>query len=257
MNDDDRDPRIKHGKSFLNKILNELFPKDYTCDICGTETFGSNFCDDCYKKVKFNDGKVCPICGRKTYRPEICMECKNKPPLFKKAVSAFLYEDGVTVLISKFKNGKKNLKEYFADNIAKRMTDFPKADRIVYVPLSKKSIYRRGYNQGRMLAMALAKRIRTPVVLGAIKRVKGGRVQKGLSRPERVENVKGAFKVRRRAEIKGRNVLLVDDVMTTGSTANEITRILLKAGATAVFVATAASVEYLSPEKQAEKTNKK
>ena len=236
------------GRTFFNTIFKELFPKDNTCDICGAESFGCNLCRDCISKVRLNDGNVCPICGRKTFRPEICMECKSKPPLFKKAVSAYLYEDGVTVLISKFKNGKPHLKELFADKIAERLVGFPEFDCITYVPLTKKSLYRRGYNQSRLLAVALSKRVCTPVIYGAIKRIKSGSAQKGLTGKQRVENVKNAFKVVKRDAVKGKKVLLVDDILTTGSTANEICRILLNAGALTAYVATVASVEYKTAE---------
>lgn len=249
--------RRTNGKSVLDLIIEGIAPKDYTCDICGVETFGSNFCADCFKTVRLNNEQTCPVCGRKTFRPELCMQCKSKPPLYKKAVSAFVYEDGVVALIAKFKNGKQHLKEYFSDKIAERLHGFPPLDCIVYVPLSKKSLYKRGYNQGRLLAKALSKRIGTPTAYGAIKRVKVGRVQKGLTGAERAENVKGAFKIKKREEIKGRRVLLVDDVMTTGSTVDELCRILLKAGALAVYVATVASVEYKTPENRQDGSAKK
>lgn len=247
----------RHGKLFLNKIFKELFPENFTCDICGTEAFGGNFCTDCLKNVTFNDKYTCPVCGRKTFKNEICMECKQKPPLFNKAVSAFVYENGATVLISKFKNGKPYLKEFFADKIAEKLVGFPEIDCIVYVPLTVFSTIKRGYNQSRLLATSLSKRVQTPVLYGAIKRVKRGRVQKGLTKKERIENVKGAFKVKKRAELKGKSVLLVDDVMTTGSTVDEICRILLSAGAEKVYVATVASVEYLTAEKQRERQTQK
>lgn len=250
MDNEDRNNRKAHGGLFLNKILSELFPKDYTCDICGAESFGYNLCKDCADTLKLNDKHSCPVCGRKTFRPEICMQCKSKPPLFKKAVSAFLYEGGAVVLISKFKNGKPHLKEFFADKLAERLTDLPAFDCITYVPLTKKSLYVRGYNQSRILASALSERVGKPVIYGAIKRVKSGRAQKGLTGKQRIENVKGAFKAVKRESFKGKTVLLVDDILTTGSTANEISRILLKAGAKAVYVATVASVEYKSPEKR-------
>lgn len=240
-------------KSFFNKIFKALFPENYTCDICGTEIFRGNFCADCLKTITFNDRHICPVCGRKTLRDEICMECKQKPPLFKKAVSAFVYENGAIILISKFKSGKPYLKEFFADKLAQSLVGFPEIDCIVYVPLTKLSLIKRGYNQSRLLASSLSVRVQTPVLYNAIKRVKRGRAQKGLTQKERVENVKGAFKVTKRNEIKGKSVLLIDDVMTTGSTVNEVSRILLKAGAAKVYVATVASVEYLTPEKQLKK----
>lgn len=177
------------------------------------------------------------------------MQCKSKPPFFKKAVSAFLYEDGIPVLISKFKNGRPHLKELFADKIAECLIGFPEIDCITYVPLTKKSAYKRGYNQSKLLAKSLSKRIQTPAICGAIKRVKSGKAQKGLTGEQRIENVKGAFKVVKLDKFKDKNVLLVDDVLTTGSTVDEICRILLKARARDVYVATVASVEYKPPEK--------
>lgn len=252
-----KDGRNRNVKLFFNKVLNEIFPENQTCDICGAETFGCNFCTDCLKEITPNDGNTCPVCGRKTVRPEICMECKSKPPLFKKAVSAFVYEKGVTVLISKFKNGRPYLKKFFADKIAERLAGFPETDCIVYVPLTLLSAVRRGYNQSKLLATSLSERIGVPVIYGAIKRVKQSRMQKGLTMRQRAENVKGAFKLIKRKAIKGKSVLLVDDIMTTGSTVDEICRLLIKAGAENVYVATAASVEYSSSKKQRKKKAKK
>ncbi len=250
---EDKNERGKGVKTFLGKIVKELFPEDYTCDICGAETFGDNLCADCLEKVTFNNKNTCPVCGRKTSRPEICMECKSKPPLYKKAVSPFVYENGVTVLVYKFKNGKPYLKNFFADKIAETLVGFPKIDCMVYVPLARLSAIKRGYNQSKLLATCLSKRILTPVIKNAIVRVKSAHAQKRLSVKQRKDNVKGAFKVNKREEIKGKSVLIVDDVMTTGSTVDELSRILIAAGAKKVYVATVASVEYLPPDKQKNK----
>ena len=90
----------------LGKFLSEtLFPDNFTCDICGIETFETNVCDECLKTIEFNNKTTCPVCGRKTVRAEICYECKAQAPLFKKGVSALIYRDGAAVLIKKFKNG--------------------------------------------------------------------------------------------------------------------------------------------------------
>lgn len=240
-------------KKFLKAVREELFPENFTCDICGAETFGTNLCADCLKCVPFNDKDTCPICGRKTFRPEICMECKNKPPLYKKAVSPLVYSDGGTVLVSKFKKGRAHLKEFFADKITADLVGFPKIDCIVYVPLSKISLIKRGYNQSFLLAEGISERTSTPVIKRAVVRVKKTKMQKDLSRKEREENVRGAFKVDKRGEIKDKSVLLVDDVMTTGATVGEISKILIAAGAKAVYVATAASVEYRAPTRKDEK----
>jgi len=229
----------------IKKFLCEnLFPREFTCDICGLETYEGNLCPDCKKTVKFNDGTTCPVCGRKTVRPEICIECKAKPPEYKKAVSALVYVNGGLRLLSKFKNGFAYLKEYFADLLAVSVKDLPEADCMVYVPMTEKSQKIRGYNQTKLLAHALSKRISVPVIDGAVIKIKKNKAQKGLTRTERAENVKGCFEVKNREAIKDKNVLVLDDILTTGATADEVCRLIKSAGAKTVYFASIASVEY-------------
>lgn len=229
----------------IGKFLSEaFFPQSFTCDICGIETFGNNLCTDCLKTVTFNNGGVCPVCGRKTKSNEICLECKARAPLFKKAVSPIVYEGGGTVLIAKFKNGNGYLKEYFADLIAEKLDEFPQIDCIVYVPMTDKSVYARGYNQAELLAKSLSVRTGLPFVKNALIKIKDTPAQKLLTRKERENNLKGCFKVEKRSDIKGKNVLLVDDVLTTGATSEIVCKVLLDAGAKNVYLATVASVEY-------------
>lgn len=227
-----------------NLIGSILFPPDFTCDICGIETFGTNLCSSCLKTVSFNDGAVCPVCGRKTPRPEICIECKARAPLYKKAVSPLVYDGGTLKLISKYKNGSAYLKEYFADLICAKFENFPKFDCIVYVPMTKKAERKREYNQAKILAESISARINVPVIKDALIKTKDTAEQKSLSFKERKQNLSNCFKVEKRAELKDKDVLLVDDVMTTGATAEAIIEKLLKADAKHVYFATVASVEY-------------
>ncbi len=171
------------------------------------------------------------------------MECKARVPLFKKAVSPLVYEGGSTVLIAKFKNGEGYLKEYFADLIAKKLTEFNELNCITFVPMTKDAVRARGYNQAELLAKAVSKRLDLPLVSAVVKQ-KNTEAQKTLSRKEREQNLKGCFKVEKRPDIKGKNILLIDDVLTTGATADAVCKKLLDAGAERVFLATVASVEY-------------
>lgn len=231
--------------SILKYIQDALFPKDFTCEICGTETFGSHLCPRCQKEVTFNDGETCPVCGRKTTNAsEICIECKHTPPLFKKAVSAFVYESGGAALIAKFKNGSSYLKEYFAELVVKKLYSLPSFDAIVYVPMTKKAVFRREYNQAQLLAQSISGLTGKPVVVDAVIKTKDTPEQKSLSQKERAENLRHCFKVEKKDEIKGKNLLLVDDVLTTGATADAICKRLYKAGALNIYFASVASVEY-------------
>lgn len=231
-------------KSSFRSVKELFFPLDFTCDICGAETFGTNICPDCRKKITFNDGNTCPVCGRKTVRDEICMECKAMPPLYKKAVSPLVYSGGVQTLVYKFKNGNPYLCRYFGNLMTEKLVGFPKIDAIVYVPLTKFAMFSRGYNPSALLAEEISFNTGAPLIRGAIARVRRGKPQKGLSLKDRRANVNGAFAVKKRKSVKGLSVLLVDDVMTTGATADEIAKILRAAGAKAVYAAQIASVEY-------------
>ncbi|MDE5943862.1 MAG: ComF family protein [Clostridia bacterium] len=229
---------------FTKALSKVFFPRSFTCDICGIETFDTNLCPDCLKTVTFNHGTTCPVCGRKTFSSEICLECKASLPRFKKAVSALVYEGGATVLIAKFKNGCGYLNEYFADLIAAKSEGISDADCIVYIPMTKKALRRRGYNQAELLAKSISKRLNIPVLKDGLVKTAETEDQKTLSRKERATNLADCFKVNRRAEIKDKTVLLIDDVLTTGATADSACKKLLQAGAKRIYFATAASVEY-------------
>ena len=231
-------------KKFWGTVLDALFPSDFTCDVCGRETFGTNICNGCAKTLVYNDKAVCPVCGRRTVRCELCIECKQKPPLFKMAVSSFVYEGAAAYLIKKFKNGAGYLKEYFADKICKSLKSFPEYDCIVCVPMTRRAKSKRGYNQGELLAKAVSERVGKPYIKGALEKRKETGEQKDLTRKERSKNLAGCFRVIKGEEIKGKRVLVVDDILTTGATADEMARALLKAGAERVYLATVASAEY-------------
>lgn len=229
--------------SFGKFIKENLFPPAFTCDACGIETFGTNLCPDCLKNTTFNDKRTCPICGRKTVRPEICIECKAKPPLFESAVSPLIYEGTAVKLIHKFKNGEAYLKEYFADLIVPKLADFENIDFITYVPMTKKAERKRGYNQAKLLAESISKRINIPVV-SVIEKIKTTSEQKSLSGKERAKNLQGSFKAQSGRPLLDKNVLLIDDILTTGATADAVCYQLFHTGATKVYLATVASVEY-------------
>ena len=136
------------------------------------------------------------------------------------------------------------MKEFFADRLAEKLNRLPPPDCIVYVPMTKKSLNARGYNQTKLLAKAVSKRTNTPVIYDAVEKVKDTAAQKGLTRRERRENLKGAFKAVKRESLAGKSVLVIDDVLTTGATADEVCSAILKAGAAQVYFASVASVEY-------------
>ena len=228
----------------IGKLIKEnIFPLSFTCDCCGVEVFEGNLCPECLKNTTFNNAHTCPVCGRKVVRQELCIECKAKPPLFAYALSALIYEGTAVKLIHKFKNGDAYLKDYFADLIAHKIDKDLPVDCIAFVPMTKKAERKRGYNQSRLLAECISKRINIPVC-DVIEKVRDTSAQKTLSGADRAKNLEGSFKAKSKNALLDKNVLLVDDILTTGATADAITMALNKAGAKWVYLATIASVEY-------------
>lgn len=228
----------------IKAILNALFPEDYACLLCGREVFdGRQLCTECEKTVTYNDKATCPICGRKTANEQICLECKAQAPLFDKGVSAFVYEGGARNLILKFKNDGAYLKNYLARNLYNKCLTFSDADAVCFVPMTKKAYRKRGYNQSELLAKELGKMLSLPVLKDAIEKVKSSTAQKTLTRAQRAENLKGCFRAKRE-EVKDKTLILVDDVLTTGATADAICKELKKRGAKKIYFASVASVEY-------------
>ena len=227
----------------LREIAEGLFPKNFTCDLCGKETFDdTNLCPDCRKKVTFNDGATCPVCGRKTATNKLCIECKAHAPVFDRAVSAMVYAEGGMGLVLKFKRGAAYMKDGFADMLEPKCRLFEDVDGVCFIPMTARAERKRGYNQARLLAQELAERLNLPLLPVLIK-TKDTKEQKSLTRRERENNLKGCFAARK-SQVEGRKFLVVDDVMTTGATADEAAATLKKKGAKAVYFAFIASVEY-------------
>lgn len=232
--------------NIVKSILDAIFPPNFTCEICGIEIFdGGHLCKKCEKTVEFNNGDTCRVCGRKTEYPALCLECKASAPRYDKAVSALVYGGGAQNLILKYKDGQPYLKDYFSELIHEKSAQFTDADAVCFVPMTKAAEGKRGYNQSYLLAKELAKKLKLPLLKTAIEKVKATSSQKTLSKSERAINLMTSFKARRE-EVEGKNIIVVDDVLTTGATADAVCGELKKRGAAKVYFATVASVEYKS-----------
>ena len=234
-------------RALLSRLKAFLFPEKLTCACCGEELYeGSYFCKRCEKALPYNTGYICSKCGRAMGEDApVCLECKAAMPSFEKAASAFRYEGEIVRLVKKFKTGAKYLAGAFAEAMLPLVREqFAEADFLVSVPMTKRAKRRRGYDQGALLAGELSALSGLPYEAELLVKTRETRAQKNLSRRERAENLKGSFRVHERAKCRGRNILLVDDVLTTGATARGVGGALLRAGAARVCVLTAASVPY-------------
>ena len=227
----------------LEVLTDVFFPENFTCDICGIEIFnGDNLCEKCRDTLKINNELTCPICGRKTLSSRLCMECKAQPPLYDKAVSPLVYSGGAQKLIGKFKHDKPYLKKYFARLMYAKSASLTDAEAICYVPMTRTAERDRGYNQSFLLAKELSEKMKLPLLKNALIKIKKTESQKSLTRKERADNLKSCFKADRSA-VEGKTLILVDDVLTTGATADAVSAELKKCGAKKVYLVTVASVE--------------
>jgi ComF family protein len=222
-----------------------------TCPGCGRAVVeGSALCARCWSAVRFIEPPLCPIYGTPFSEDlgegTVSAEAMADPPPFRRARSAVVYGDVARRLVHQLKYHDR---PHVADAMANAMLragamlllDKP---LIVPVPLYRWRLWRRQFNQAALLAAGIARRggvLHDPL---ALQRIKPTGTQVGLSLTQRNENVRGAFRVPEsaRTRIAGRNILLVDDVYTSGATVKAATRALLRGGAGSVDVLTFARV---------------
>jgi len=211
------------------------------------------FCPDCLPKLPFVPGRRCPKCGHALAEhapPHAqCPSCEGARLFFTSATAPFKYEGIAQELILRFKLGRETL---LAGPLSKYLIAhleatglMPEVDGIVAVPLHWRRLLKRGYNQSHLLAEEVSLRFGRPVIRRCLRRVVGTPSQTAVSREQRIENMRGAFaiRIRRRAPnvLRGKTLLLIDDVLTTGATCSECSRVLIEGGgARAVYVATVA-----------------
>lgn len=221
---------------------------NFTCDNCGKEVFdGRRLCGDCKRELPYNDKAVCPFCGRRVREEGACLDCKQKPLETKKARSLWVHEGDAARLIRLYKSGSRYLCRLFAEELAPLVErEFGEADALTYVPMTKRAEKRRGYNQTLLIAEKLSEKTGKEL-LRVVEKKRDTSDQRELTRREREENMKDVFRITDKKAVKGRRILIVDDTLTTGATASSLAAALKNAGAEAVFLVTATSVEKKDP----------
>ena len=202
------------------------------------------FCSECWSSIKKYAGPSCRICATPITSEDatVCAECMKRPPLFSKAMSFGLYEDTLASAIHFFKFQRiRRLHRPLGDLLL--WYDMSGIDALVPVPLSVMGLRERGFNQSLLLAKSLSEKTRVSLIMDGLLKKTDTPAQIGLSKKERGLNLKGSFTAER--NFSGMRLLLLDDVMTTGSTANECSKVLLRAGAKEVLVLTLARANYL------------
>jgi ComF family protein len=262
----DRAQRVPHRttqlrdamKSAVNvassSLFSILFPSD--CRICQaplTNIASLPVCEPCLARIVPLDGPLCQICGEKLFHPNaeaedvpLCPICKRVGAHFQRAAAYGAYEGVLRDLIHLFKyKGTRPAGKVLGGllNQAVAAMALPESVIVVPVPLWSGKRTARGFNQAEAIArtfMDFQSSTSIQLDTSILVRTRETASQTGLTRHQRRANVRGAIAVVKAEKIKGRSILVVDDVMTTGTTAGECARVLRRAGAKEVFVATVA-----------------
>ncbi|OGD97977.1 hypothetical protein A3A49_02060 [Candidatus Curtissbacteria bacterium RIFCSPLOWO2_01_FULL_38_11b] len=239
-------------------LLDFIFPKK--CVGCGK--FGAYFCNGCYNKIEFVDTPVCPVCQRQAVGGKTHPGCAGRFRL-DGLVVACRYQDPVKRAIAKVKyKWAYDIEMVFVDLLAQNLWRFDLPDEVVLVavPLHSKRENWRGFNQSEILAESLSQKFKVPH-LALLSRNRATQTQVGLKKEERKKNVRGAFAIgssgqeerkpfdfaqafgseaqARRGKImtdvRGQDIILVDDVFTSGATMAECAKVLKRTGAKSVW----------------------
>jgi ComF family protein len=235
-------------------LLNIVFPLD--CKICEKpirESKGYSICEDCLKTIELIERPYCIKCGKpliptdffKQSREILCLDCKIKKYSFKFSRSTGIYDKVLKKSIHLFKYYRekklaKPLGKLMVDYLLKNNEFENKLDLIIPVPLHKNDFKKRGFNQSVLLGKVVGDYFSIPIRENILVKKKLTPFQINLSKKEREKNILRAFSVEKPEEIKEKNILILDDVFTTGATVEECAKELTKAQAKNIFVLTLA-----------------
>lgn len=235
------------------KLLDLIFPK--YCVNC--KKIGDYLCSDCFSRLSFDTKNICLVCGNPSYDSLTHPRCLTKNTI-SGSFTGVVFNGVSKKLIYQFKYKPylSSLKRFIGDLLYESLIQNEELIRIlrtasneiifVPIPLSSARLRKRGYNQSEILAKELSKKFGFPV-LNCLVRIKETRSQVGLNKKERKENIKDAFALKKNVRgpvllghsshfsIKGKNVILVDDVLTSGATMSEACYVLKKAGAEKIW----------------------
>jgi len=225
------------------KVHNLFFPSKIKCIICGDdlpEVREIEVCDNCLQRLVFIDeSHCCGSCGAPLYgEAKYCFNCKDNVREFDAGRSVFVYEGEVEKLISGLKFGNK---PYFARTLGRFLAQLYaelgwKVDLVIPVPSTQSRKKERGYNQAELLVEEFCQETKLPFSTETLIKYKETEEQKELTMLERQKNIQDAFRVQNKYAVQGHNILVIDDVMTTGATASACAGALKKAHAKNVYV---------------------
>ncbi len=214
------------------RLLERLLPG--SCLLCGAMSRNDLLCQACVDDLPLTPEAHCPQCSERTTFGEYCGACLRHPPHFSRTIALYRYEFPVDRLIQQLKYSHQvAIARWSGHALAARLAPGT-IDLILPVPLHQERLRQRGFNQSGEIAKALGRRLGLPVSHDLLMRREATAPQAMLPHDTRQENVRGVFECR--GDLSGQRVLLVDDVMTTGATLRECSRVLHLHGAASIEV---------------------
>lgn len=204
-------------------------------------------CSNCFNTIEFNHPPFCQKCSRhlSDAHQTLCGDCLRKDFRFDYAFSPCFYNETMRKLLHIFKYGNKtSLRHCFIEIVFSFLKNRPVSldsiDLVIPIPLHPVRLRERGYNQSSLLAEGLAQKLELPICRQNLIRARHTQNQARVPPKNRFTNIEGAFRIKHPAKIKDKSVLLVDDLLTSGTTVSEAARVLKEAGARRVDVLTLA-----------------
>ena len=211
-------------------MISAILPQ--TCTLCSVST-PELLCPACARDLPRIPTEHCPQCALPTQDSSLCGQCLAHPPAYNASYAVLNYIFPVDRLIHALKyQGQLAFAVWCAELIAERIALAPRPDYLVAMPLAAPRQRERGFNQAIEIARYLSRRIKIPLLKHAVQRIKHTPPQADLPWKERAKNIRGAFVCG--ADLTGKSLALVDDVMTTGASLNELAKTLKRSGAVRV-----------------------
>ena len=246
---------MRATRGIFRKVMDTVFLR--RCKICNSiivEEGKRHICMGCWRNITLIGKHLCSCCGKplqisydlsEELNGYICGRCREKPPVFDSVCSICRYDGVLKELIHIY---KYNMIKSLGCDLVSLMIDYiksgngihPHPNSIMYVPLHRRKLKERGFDQSYILAREIGDYLNIPLITDNLSKSRYTGPQVKLSGNERLRNVKGAFIVQKPDEIRKMNILLIDDVFTTGTTVNECARVLKRAGTDRVDVLTLA-----------------
>lgn len=236
-------------EKLCKEICDLLYPPDDKCIFCGSSNDLIKpyyICNECWGALPFVKPPTCKLCGKPLLDngSKLCHECANHKRWFRRAGAVLEYMPSVHDAIYRYKyKGHKEMAEPFGLLMANTFKALPwhaDIDALIAVPLYPGKLSQRGYNQAALLAKNMSVELELPI-FDAVCRCKDTAAQAKLSGYKRYKNVDGAFVLKNAKVIKDLNVLIIDDIFTTGATADACAKVLIEGGARAAYVFTLAT----------------